>query len=60
MSELDCFISIPKEDLDKANESEITDKNNSEFKSHVRAWYRGDYDNDPDLLLARLLIMLNN
>lgn len=59
LSELLSFVEVNKEDLQKAKESDITDKNHLEFKRYVKSWCAGNYDDDPDILRDHLISILN-
>lgn len=59
LSEITSFVPVKPEALKRAQVSDITDKNNPEFKALVKGWCNGDYDNDPDILRDRILTLLN-
>lgn len=50
-TEMQTWLNVSPETLKKAEESKITNKNNSAFSKLVRQWERGDFDEDPDRVL---------
>jgi len=54
VSELQSFLEVSPETLDRALDSPITDKNHAGFRLFVKAWCNGHYDEDPDILLREL------
>lgn len=58
LQEMQSFVHIDKEDLEKAKVSKITFHNHSGFKELVQAWLRGDYDEDPEILAQSLTALL--
>ena len=60
VTELQSFITVPRETLTKSLESNITDKNNTQFKEVLRDWSNGEYDEDPEIALNELRTLLHN
>ena len=60
VTELQSFITVPRETLTKSLESNITDDNNPNFNELLHDWIVGDYDGDPETLLQELETLLNN
>ena len=47
LTEMQTWCSVSKDVLKRAKESNITTKNNAEFKKLVNDWSNGRYDEDP-------------
>ena len=58
LQDLRDFTAVDQEDLDRAAKSDVTDQNNAEFDMLLQAWQNGSYDNDPDILVQRLIALI--
>ncbi len=56
--ELSEWVTISPADVARAKASKITDKNNAEFRSLVKDWENGVYDEDPETLVSEILSLL--
>jgi len=52
------WATISPADVARAKASKITDKNNAEFRSLVKAYENGVYDEDPQMLASELISLL--
>ena len=57
--EMQSFIAVSDELLEKARKSKVTLKNSSAFAKLVREWGRGYYDNDPEYVLQWIEAIIN-
>ena len=55
--ELNSFVPCDQY-FEAAGKSGITVSNNKEFASLVKEWGRGDYDEDPEILLQSMVSLL--
>ena len=54
LAELQSIVSVPDSTIAKAMNSNVTTRNNAEFKRLAQAWSDGDYDEDPDQLVREI------
>ena len=54
LQEMQTWISISPEDLNKARSSDINTTNSPQLKRLVRGWVNGIYDEDPEVLVQEL------
>ena len=52
------WVTISPADVARAKASRITDKNNAEFRTLVKDWETGVYDEDPETLASKILSLL--
>lgn len=57
VTELNSFIDCSRS-FEKAKDSDINSSNNSLFRSLVRDWMDGEYDESPELLVQRIESLL--
>jgi hypothetical protein len=58
LSELQSYIEISDETMELASNSDINSKNNDDLSYLLNGWSRGDYDEDPLLLVQELKSLL--
>ncbi len=56
--EMGTWLSSTPDELERAKQSGITDRNNKNLKSLVTAWEDGNYDEDPEILHQELLHLI--
>lgn len=56
--EMGTWLSSTPDELQRAKQSGITDRNNKNLKSLVAAWENGNYDEDPEILHQSLLNLI--
>lgn len=56
--EMGTWLSSTPEELERAEKSGITNRNNKNLKSLVTAWEDGNYDEDPEILHQSLLNLI--
>ena len=56
--ELGTWVTFSEKQKAAALKSEITTKNNSEFRALVNDWHYGLYDEDPNYLASEILNLL--
>lgn len=54
LTEMQSFITVEPKLLAKAQSSEITDNNNSTFRTLVKDWTNGLYDEDPEMVVQAI------
>ena len=52
------WVTISPADVARAKASRITDKNNAEFRTLVKDWETGVYDEDPETFASKILSLL--
>lgn len=60
ITELQSFVKVSQETLDKAQKSNIITKTNRAFNKLYKGWCNGDYDEDPQTLLFELETLLKD
>jgi len=58
LNELQSYIDVSQETMELALESYIDSKNSPELNELLNGWARGDWDEDPVLLVQELKSML--
>jgi hypothetical protein len=56
--EMGTWLSSTPDELERAKQSGITNRNNKNLKSLVTAWEDGNYDEDPEILHQELLHLI--
>jgi hypothetical protein len=56
--EMGTWLASTPEELERAKQSGITNRNNKNLKSLVTAWEDGNYDEDPEILHQELLHLI--
>jgi len=60
LSEMQTWVTISDEKLEEAKQSKLNNKNNTQLNELVNAWNSGSYDEDPELMVQKILNLLNN
>jgi len=58
IAELNTWVKFSTADVQKAATSKITTKNNNAFRSLVKDWENGVYDEDPNTMASEILSLL--
>lgn len=58
LEELGSWIATPCDTMVKAGNANIDTENNSNFKSLVKGWEKGRYDDDPEILHQELISLI--
>ena len=56
--EMGTWLSSTPDELERAKQSGITNRNNKNLKTLVTAWEDGNYDEDPEILHQELLHLI--
>jgi hypothetical protein len=59
LTEMQSFCTIAPEQLEKAQKSEITTKNNKTFRELSKGWVLGRYDEDPQAVVQEIETLLS-
>lgn len=57
--ELKSFCKVTDSEIDKAEKSGVSDKNNTNFKILLNGWIKGKYDEDPFALVYEINTVVN-
>jgi len=58
VQEMQSFIKVAPSTLEKAENSNINTDNHNHFKKLVLGWSLGEFDEDPELVVAEMEILL--
>ncbi len=58
LEEMQSFVNVSFNLLQKASKSNITSKNNSELNILLNQWQNGEFDEDPDTLVFEIAHLL--
>lgn len=59
LQEMQSFVSVDANDIQRAKETGIKVSNNPEFNDLVDGWINGMYDEDPNALVSELLNLID-
>jgi len=59
LTEMQSFVPVTPEALEKAKASKVHINNNDRFQDLVMAWINGDYDESPELVVQEIEFILD-